>query len=1627
MALTIEKIEAIKGAAEQGAEQVKAVLESNDQNEAITRQEAIDNAKEAIIYLQKSQMENLKDGSKEAVIEASRQILQAEIENISAAIQKEQTGASANSKLRELQENKDALVKARDEAVKLETELADLSTRTGLEKRAKTEIREVSSDLKMAWKEKDFTKLGLYAVSAVGIAAAAKWLYENTLGRLIGSKEKPGFFKKALSFIATAAGAVLGAVGLKTFSREGISGDNPLWNLVPAFLQPPAKVAGGASGHFVKKAGEVFEVVSEAVLGVTEIIAAISTGDYKSATNALKDRGFAFVEKGGTFVIETVAETVTVPYEFAQQYYNYVTSGEADGDLMILFGEAGAAYVIGHTTLRSIMNGRLVVPSLGVAVGRIGAWPLMIGRDTIVNAHLVASKEGQRILKVMGKRAPIIRNIARRSAIKNARSGSLTKLQSTMKYWGDNQEMLLTMERNMETLTRGRFTVGQLENLRADSSRVLTEIRSALKNMTIGNDTSETLKALVFVAKGNPRTEEFAEAVGKYMAKVQDASSVLDGAISSPHLLDLIAKGSPIDEIINAAGGTASDAKLAGHSMNEIMNELASHPRKLDHLKSLLILDDADDLLKAGAKLEDVCSAISRMDDLAKAHHLEVLLQLEIKGGAKAIDAVDRLIGAGAKADDLVAAIKSANSVSTTVLFTSDVVDHTNKLAASAANAADVVTSEKALDSLLRSSSWKKVLKNAGLTTDEARAFLKLSEADGVLKLDPDTIAMIARDAKAKDIVVGAIKSGSTDEMLAALNSARNARALSATLNVVGGVADVFGIYMAYCDWEANKERIKSTKNPALQALYAQANVVYGIEAGTSAAGLSIGGIAFISAKIGGESVVSALSTTAANVMAPVGIAVLAGRWAYNNMEAATEELLADHKFWMQKRPAELLMKLRENAPGKYVTWYESMQTGASHSYYEDSRTPRYEYYANKLSMDEKEFTEWEQQNYETREIGHKSKREEITIAYVIRTTMLQQQAEESQDQYNIRFKEHVADQLNYISAVSKGEFDVSLLSIYKMARSHADLAARSREIRKQRASRASQSSDFITVKDGKTYDLAEYELASFNTPNSEGVRKQTVLFQEFSQREKQQIDRLNFMGKINFARITDSAARTAFMATMGIGSIEDTTPEAVQKQIQQKLVLDTTDELLLFDGKTLRENLPGLELFGAEAESRSLVRYTANWLYRTKLKEVSASLYTKLKSDGLSPADFGSAKATLLSPFEKTPQQLYTFGIDNGLGKYALKKEYKEAVELLNAPAMLTGYVAEKTRLQDIPVEIQSRVPERPSERAEAYDVFIDTAQKMFIELRDENITYAQYLHLLEYGKLLKTFPEFDADYRVRNFLKVIPTEGWNRHIPPENVIKYAYALWPVIGRNVADALRLRGSFVGNTIPDAPNEFPDFEQVFSGQTRSLRFKEPRYRPTTTGRPGDVEHTDAKTVSRIHVVIDSKDVAYDAKEGMSWRTSSGLLSYEQGEWAFTPYDSDLSTESRVYVYHDARVGTQYVPQPGKWFEVKKSVTEVDDVIANQRFVIPFPRFTIKIDIYDGQGNAQTIEASPQDKKIQKYFSSMDYKRDFETWAMSIKPGMGVQQMRFESYNPADVRYVKRVEIEEKQEKMRDAV
>ena len=533
-----------------------------------------------------------------------------------------------------------------------------------------------------------------------------------------------------------------------------------------------------------------------------------------------------------------------------------------------------------------------------------------------------------------------------------------------------------------------------------------------------------------------------------------------------------------------------------------------------------------------------------------------------------------------------------------------DKVDDAADAARTASSADDLVDGAKAADVLssVDEARWSKVLMkfSEGANVGDVQAFLKLAAEEKLINLDAELISLINESPRAQKIIAGAIKTTEVKEVTRALSAAKLARNLRIGLNGLGAAGDVFGIYMAYADYQANGERIENamnTNNEALAELYRNANYVYAAEGAQSVAGLTIGGVAIVKAAVGGESLLTALGTSGGLIMLPVAAAALGGGYMYRKAEGVSETWLRTSKDWERaSSPGELLEKLKELGPGQrgeFQGWGKGTVAEQLVRMKLASTTGNWSAYAK-----------WEEEGEQRIESANESTRGEITKAYVVRTSLLPKEAKETDQQYQERFDLYVMDQMEYIGRISGGTFAYMMGENYENARIYAELQAKSRSLQAQGGSEVMQwKNDRGEV---QKYDLKDFE--DFSWKEERGTdNKQAILARYINDRKEQKLLQFTLMERLPTGYSADQKKQV----------------------ITQDIILACQDDLLRLDGRIAGADFSGV--LGKEDSGEGVARYTAMMLFKEGVAEQAGKLLTAASSkEGVTKEAYDKAIITL-------------------------------------------------------------------------------------------------------------------------------------------------------------------------------------------------------------------------------------------------------------------------------------------------------------------------------------------------------------------------------------------------------------
>lgn len=246
--------------------------------------------------------------------------------------------------------------------------------------------------------------------------------------------------------------------------------------------------------------------------------------------------------------------------------------------------------------------------------------------------------------------------------------------------------------------------------------------------------------------------------------------------------------------------------------------------------------------------------------------------------------------------------------------------------AAKAKEAAKVAKAEKQagdqLKLLLKDKKIADALAETGANAEDLQRLL----AQELNAMDADTLIKLNRSNKAKNFLVSGIRTGKAEELTRMTKAIGSASKFAVAMNALGAGGDVFGLIVMWADIEANKDRIMQTDNQTLKELYAQANLMYYAEGGTSAAGLILGGVAVYQSMAAGGTLMTALGAPAGMIMAPVALVAAGARATYNSLEKSIEyQTMNEQDLRKKYNTGEILRHIADSTPLQNYTWTQGV------------------------------------------------------------------------------------------------------------------------------------------------------------------------------------------------------------------------------------------------------------------------------------------------------------------------------------------------------------------------------------------------------------------------------------------------------------------------------------------------------------------------------------------------------------------------------------------------------------------------------------------------------------------------------------------------------------------------------
>lgn len=202
------------------------------------------------------------------------------------------------------------------------------------------------------------------------------------------------------------------------------------------------------------------------------------------------------------------------------------------------------------------------------------------------------------------------------------------------------------------------------------------------------------------------------------------------------------------------------------------------------------------------------------------------------------------------------------------------------------------------------------------LSDTDIDAFLKNHDVSDAMR------AEVLADPKAKNIIKGALATGDAAEEARVIQMLQKGSKMR-TAVVGGGLAlSTLGLYMAYVELSENKEKMLNTKNQELQKLYAESNIIIGVDMGVQVTGILVDGVALYQAASG--TVLCSAAAPAGVILLPITVAVMVGREGWRQSAQLREYFAKTDEDLEKDAPSTIFAHIEESKP---LTSINTMQS----------------------------------------------------------------------------------------------------------------------------------------------------------------------------------------------------------------------------------------------------------------------------------------------------------------------------------------------------------------------------------------------------------------------------------------------------------------------------------------------------------------------------------------------------------------------------------------------------------------------------------------------------------------------------------------------------------------------------
>lgn len=431
------------------------------------------------------------------------------------------------------------------------------------------EAREVKNEVQQG----DWKTWAKYGAAAVGVGVAAKWIWDNTLGalwgRLAGDSENPGFFRRAMGWLATMGGAAIGALGLSKFLKDSTLG---------RFVDDAGDGAKKALNDAKKDAEKVVDAAREVGADLQK---AIEEKRWDEVMTRVIGGGGLITFEAGKCIAHIGERAIVLPPEAWAKAIGL--SEKKDGESAVYcIAEAGVSYVIGYSAFEAMVLGRIPtalkvrnITSLAKTAVRFAGGPLMEIVNVGYGAGASALSKDANILKMPLKNHWLYVNIVEGDLYKGLHSGSPAGISKAVTHWKELESLRATAQ-------SGRF--------KWLSSFMLAEHQAkfAERANTLANELYRVMKGMKLEANAPDWLKEFKAATDAMGSDKGMRTFLEEHGGKIPNLSKEMTQAANLTKTSAAIveAGNKVGTKLTVEAVEDFLRARNVDPKTIEHIKN---------------------------------------------------------------------------------------------------------------------------------------------------------------------------------------------------------------------------------------------------------------------------------------------------------------------------------------------------------------------------------------------------------------------------------------------------------------------------------------------------------------------------------------------------------------------------------------------------------------------------------------------------------------------------------------------------------------------------------------------------------------------------------------------------------------------------------------------------------------------------------------------------------------------------------------------------------------------------------------------------------------------------------------------------------------------------------